>query len=133
MNLAVIGTGYVGLVSGACFADFGHSVTCVDTDADRIARLQRGEVPFYEPGLAEIVQRNAAAGRLRFTTSLGEAVEASLVIFLAVGTPESETGDADLSQVDAAAREIAAHMDELPGHRDQEHGAGRHRAPGCAS
>jgi UDPglucose 6-dehydrogenase len=111
MNLGVIGSGYVGLVSGACFADFGHSVICVDLDAARVERLKRGEVPFYEPGLAEIVQRNAAAGRLRFTTSMAEAVEASLVIFLAVGTPESETGDADLSQVDAAAREIAGHMD----------------------
>jgi UDPglucose 6-dehydrogenase len=111
MNLGVIGTGYVGLVSGACFADFGHSVLCVDTDANRVATLQRGEVPFYEPGLSEIVQRNAAAGRLRFTRSLGEVVEGSLVIFLAVGTPESETGNADLSQVDMAAREIAAHMD----------------------
>jgi UDPglucose 6-dehydrogenase len=111
MNLAVVGTGYVGLVSGACLADFGHSVACVDVDAERVERLNRGEVPFYEPGLAEMVQRNAAAGRLRFTTNLGEAVEASLVIFLAVGTPESDTGEADLSQVDAAALEIARHMD----------------------
>ncbi len=111
MNLGVIGSGYVGLVSGACFADFGHSVVCVDLDAARVERLKRGEVPFYEPGLAEIVQRNAAAGRLTFTTSLAEAVANSLVIFLAVGTPESETGDADLSQVDAAASEIATHMD----------------------
>ena len=111
MNLAVIGTGYVGLVSGACFADFGHSIICVDSDRGRIARLQNGEVPFYEPGVAEIVQRNAAAGRLHFTTSVAEAVQNSLVIFLAVGTPESGSGDADLSQVDAAALEIAAHMD----------------------
>jgi UDPglucose 6-dehydrogenase len=111
MNLAMIGSGYVGLVSGACFADFGHSVTCVDLDAARVERLRSGDVPFYEPGLAEIVQRNAAAGRLRFTTSLAEAVETSLVIFLAVGTPESESGEADLSQVDAAARAIAEHMD----------------------
>jgi UDPglucose 6-dehydrogenase len=111
MNLGMIGSGYVGLVSGACFADFGHSVTCVDLDAARVDKLKSGEVPFYEPGLAEIVQRNAAAGRLRFTTSLAEAVETSLVIFLAVGTPESETGEADLSQVDSAARAIAEHMD----------------------
>jgi UDPglucose 6-dehydrogenase len=107
----MVGTGYVGLVSGACFADFGHSVVCVDVSEDRIAKLQRGEVPFYEPGLTELVQRNAAAGRLRFTTSMAEAVESSLVIFLAVGTPESDTGDADMSQVDGAAREIAEHMD----------------------
>ncbi len=111
MNLAVIGTGYVGLVSGACFADFGHSVVCVDKDADRIEGLKRAQIPFYEPGLAEIVQRNAAAGRLRFTTSVAEAVEASLVVFLAVGTPETETGEADLSQVDAAASEIAGHLE----------------------
>ena len=111
MNLAVVGTGYVGLVSGACFADFGHSVVCVDKDAGRVERLQRADVPFYEPGLGEIVKRNAAAGRLRFTTSVAEAVEASLVIFLAVGTPGTEDGGADLSQVDEAAREIAAAMD----------------------
>jgi UDPglucose 6-dehydrogenase len=96
MNLGVIGTGYVGLVSGACFADFGHSVVCVDSDAGRIEQVTRGEMPFYEPGLAEIVQRNTAAGRLRFTTSIADAVDASLVIFLAVGTPEGETGAADL-------------------------------------
>jgi UDPglucose 6-dehydrogenase len=111
MNLAVIGTGYVGLVSGACLADFGHSVTCVDSDASRVDRLGRGEVPFYEPGLAEIVQRNAAAGRLRFTTSVTEAVDSALVIFLAVGTPQGPAGEADLSQIDAAAYEIAARLD----------------------
>ncbi len=111
MNLGVIGTGYVGLVSGACFADFGHSVICVDSDASRVDTLTRGEVPFYEPGLAEIVKRNAAAGRLRFTTSVAEAVDGALVVFLAVGTPQSDNGEADLSQVDAAAREIAARLD----------------------
>jgi UDPglucose 6-dehydrogenase len=111
MNLGVIGTGYVGLVSGACFADFGHSVVCVDKDAERVERLKQADIPFYEPGLAEIVQRNAAAGRLRFTTSAAEAIEASLVIFLAVGTPGTEEGGADLSQIDTAACEIAAGMD----------------------
>lgn len=111
MNLGVIGTGYVGLVSGACLADFGHSVICVDNDASRVESLTRGEVPFYEPGLAEIVKRNAAAGRLRFTTSVAEAVDGALVVFLAVGTPQSDSGEADLSQVDAAAREIAARLD----------------------
>ncbi len=111
MNLAMVGTGYVGLVSGACFADFGHSVICVDNDAGRVDALKRGDMPFYEPGLGEMVARNAHAGRLQFTTSMAEAVRSSLVVFLAVGTPESAQGAADVSQVDAAATEIAAHLD----------------------
>lgn len=110
MNLAMIGTGYVGLVSGACFADFGHSVCCVDSDPARVDALKRGEVPFFEPGLSEMVKRHAAAGRLCFTTSVGEAVDSALVIFLAVGTPEGPNGEADLSQIEAAAREIARHL-----------------------
>ncbi len=111
MNIAIIGTGYVGLVSGACFADFGHSVICVDTDASRVARLVAGEVPFYEPGLAELVQRNTSAGRLRFTTSTTDAVRDSLVVFLAVGTPETPGGAADLSQIAAAAANISTALD----------------------
>ncbi|MBA3884170.1 MAG: UDP-glucose/GDP-mannose dehydrogenase family protein [Acidobacteria bacterium] len=111
MNIAIIGTGYVGLVSGACFADFGHSVICVDADGSRVSRLEAGEVPFYEPGVAELVQRNAAAGRLRFTTETGSAVRASQVVFLAVGTPEGVNGAADLSQMASAAAAIAAHLD----------------------
>jgi UDPglucose 6-dehydrogenase len=111
MQIAVVGTGYVGLVTGACLADFGHTVTCVDSDPGRIARLRQGEVPFYEPGLPEIVLRNAAAGRLRFTTDVGSAVRASTVIFLAVGTPEGSDGEADLTQVLAAASSIAPHID----------------------
>ncbi len=111
MNLAMIGTGYVGLVSGACFADFGHSVVCVDSDGERVEQLRTGAIPFYEPGLAEMVARNVTAGRLRFTTSVAEAVEASLVVFLAVGTPDGQAGGADLSQVETAAREIAEHLD----------------------
>ena len=111
MNIAIIGTGYVGLVSGACFADFGHSVICVDSDASRIARLTAGEIPFYEPGLAELVERNTAAGRLTFTTDTRHAVRESLVIFLAVGTPEGADGAADLSQVGSAAASIAASID----------------------
>jgi len=111
MNIAIVGTGYVGLVSGACFADFGHSVVCVDLDAGRVGRLAAGEVPFYEPGLAELVQRNAAAGRLRFTTDTGEALRDALVVFLAVGTPETPGGAADLSQIAAAADSLAVALD----------------------
>lgn len=112
MNIAIVGTGYVGLVTGACFADFGFTVVCVDVDVARIARLRRGAVPFYEPGLAELVERNTTAGRLSFSTSVSDAVEASTVIFLAVGTPEGETGQPDLSQLASAAAAIAGHLDE---------------------
>jgi len=109
MRVAMIGTGYVGLVSGACFADFGHDVTCVDKDTGKIAALDKGEVPIYEPGLAELVAGNARAGRLKFATSLPEAVKAADAVFIAVGTPSRRgDGHADLSYVFAAAREIAA-------------------------
>ena len=111
MRIAVIGTGYVGLVSGACFADFGHDVTCADLDASRIDSLHRLEIPFYEPGLAEVVERNVAAGRLRFTTSIAEAVAPAAVIFLAVGTPEGKGGHPDLSQIVTAATSAAAHVE----------------------
>lgn len=109
MRVAMIGTGYVGLVSGACFADFGHTVTCVDTDAGKIAALERGEVPIFEPGLNELVHTNMREGRLAFTTRLPEAVASAEAVFVAVGTP-SRRGDgrADLTYVYAAAREIAA-------------------------
>jgi UDPglucose 6-dehydrogenase len=110
MKLAVIGTGYVGLVSGACFADFGHDVTCVDVDPARIDALHRFEIPFYEPGLAEVVERNVIAGRLRFTTDMAEAVAPAAVIFLAVGTPEGKGGHPDMSQVVAAATAAAPHV-----------------------
>lgn len=110
MKLAVIGTGYVGLVSGACFADFGHDVTCVDLDPKRIDALQRIEIPFYEPGLSEVVERNVVAGRLRFTTDIAEAVAPAAVIFLAVGTPEGQGGHPDLSQIVAAASAAAPHV-----------------------
>jgi UDPglucose 6-dehydrogenase len=111
MDIAIVGTGYVGLVSGACFADFGHAVTCVDTSQRRIDGLRAGVVPFYEPGLTELVERNAAAGRLRFTTDLGEVLRDATVIFLAVGTPQGENGQADLSQIEAAALEICSRLD----------------------
>ena len=110
MNIAVVGTGYVGLVTGACFAEFGVNVTCVDVDAEKIARLEKGEIPIYEPGLDQIVSKNVQAGRLRFTTDTRAAVEQSLVIFLAVGTPPKEDGSADLSFIESAARDVALHM-----------------------
>lgn len=112
MNIAIIGTGYVGLVTGACFADFGHAVVCVDNDASRIARLLCGEVPFFEPGLAELVQRNTSAGRLHFTADTRGAVRNSTVVFLAVGTPEGPGGAADLSQIASAAAAVAHELDE---------------------
>ncbi|HEX6841696.1 MAG TPA: UDP-glucose/GDP-mannose dehydrogenase family protein, partial [Stellaceae bacterium] len=108
MRIAVIGTGYVGLVSGACFSEFGVSVSCVDKDANKIARLQRGEMPIYEPGLDQLVESNARAGRLAFTTDLAAAVAGADAVFIAVGTPSRRgDGHADLSYVFAAAEEIA--------------------------
>src|SRR5690348_8180170 len=112
MRVAMIGTGYVGLVSGACFADFGHEVTCVDKDAGKIAALGRGEVPIYEPGLTAMVAANARAGRLKFTGDLAGAVKNADAVFIAVGTPSRRgDGHADLSFVYDAAREIAAALD----------------------
>ncbi len=112
MKLTMIGAGYVGLVSGACFADFGHTVVCVDKDSDRIARLNAGEIPIYEPGLDVVVATNRAEGRLSFSTDLPGAVAGADAVFIAVGTPSRRgDGHADLSFVEAAAREIAAALD----------------------
>ncbi|MGQ9368598.1 UDP-glucose dehydrogenase family protein [Azospirillum sp. ST 5-10] len=112
MRIAMIGTGYVGLVSGACFSEFGVHVCCVDKDAGKIERLQRGEIPIYEPGLDDLVARNVAAGRLSFTTDLGEAMAGVDAVFIAVGTPSRRgDGHADLSYVYGAAAEIARHLD----------------------
>ena len=111
MRIAMVGTGYVGLVSGVCFSDFGHDVVCVDLDPDKIAGLQAGEVPIYEPGLQALLARNASAGRLRFTTDLGRAMEGAAAVFIAVGTPTRRgDGHADLTYVMAAAAEIARAM-----------------------
>jgi UDPglucose 6-dehydrogenase len=110
MNICMVGTGYVGLVTGACLADFGMDVVCVDKDAEKIAALQRGEIPIYEPGLEEIVSRNERAGRLRFTTDLKAAIENALAIFIAVGTPPKADGSPDLTFVRQVAEEIAEHM-----------------------
>ena len=108
MRITMIGSGYVGLVSGACFADFGHSVTCVDKDERKIAALLDGRMPIYEPGLDELVAKNVAAGRLRFTTDIKEGVKDAEAVFIAVGTPSRRgDGHADLSYVHAAAKEIA--------------------------
>src|ERR1700693_4965869 len=109
MRIAMMGTGYVGLLSGACFADFGHQVTCVDKDGDKIASLRRGEIPIFEPGLDVLVASNVRAGRLDFTTDLTVPVAEADTVFIAVGTPSRHgDGHADLTYVYAAAREIAA-------------------------
>jgi UDPglucose 6-dehydrogenase len=112
MHVAVIGSGYVGLVAGACLAETGNDVTCVDVDADKIARLQRNEIPIYEPGLEPMVKRNQEEGRLTFTTDVGAAIRGSRVILIAVGTPPGEDGSADLKHVLAVAREVGHHMNE---------------------
>ena len=110
MHIAVIGSGYVGLVTGACFAEFGVDVTCVDVDAEKIERLSGGILPIYEPGLEQLVAKNTNAGRLRFTTDVKQGVEQALVIFLAVGTPPNPDGSPNLSYVESAARSVADHM-----------------------
>ena len=111
MRIAVVGTGYVGLVTGTCFANSGNTVTCLDINADKIARLNRGEIPIYEPGLAELVVRSAKAGRLLFTTDTATAIRAAQVVFLAVGTPPSADGSADLSSLWKVVDSIAPHLD----------------------
>jgi len=110
MNISIIGTGYVGLVTGTCFAEVGHNVVCVDCDAAKIAMLKAGGIPIYEPELKEIVEKNTAAGRLRFTTSTKEGVEASDIIFIAVPTPPLPDGSVDLSFIEGVARDIASAM-----------------------
>ena len=112
MRIAIVGSGYVGLVSGACFADFGHQVTCVDKDASKIAALQRGKIPIFEPDLDRLVQNNVKNGRLDFDTDLAGPVREADAVFIAVGTPSRRgDGHADLSYVYAASREIAAALD----------------------
>src|SRR6266508_3321988 len=110
-RIAVIGAGYVGLTTAACLADLGNQVTVVDIDADKIAQLERNHVPIYEPGMQELVERNASAGRLRFTTSYRDAVPGAEYAIIAVSTPEGEGGEADLSYIEAAASSIADAMD----------------------
>ncbi|RYZ94085.1 MAG: UDP-glucose/GDP-mannose dehydrogenase family protein, partial [Proteobacteria bacterium] len=110
MKVAVIGTGYVGLVAGVCFAETGNEVTCVDIDPNKVAKLQRGEPPIFEPGLEEMMKKNMAEERLSFTTNLAETVAKCSVIFMAVGTPSSEDGSADLTAVLKVVGDVATHM-----------------------
>ena len=110
MRISLIGTGYVGLVTGTCFAEVGHRVICVDCDANKVRMLQEGGIPIYEPGLEDLVKKNVAAGRLRFTTSTQEGVDGSEVIFIAVPTPPQLDGSVDLSFIEGVARDIAAAM-----------------------
>ena len=112
LKICMVGTGYVGLVSGACLADFGNVVVCVDIDAKRLEKIEQGIMPIYEPGLNELVERNHSAGRLLFTTDLGRAVEESLVVFSAVGTPMRDDGSCDLSDVFKVAEDISPHIKE---------------------
>ena len=110
MKICLVGTGYVGLVTGACFADLGHDVTCVDVVAEKVEKLRGGQIPIHEPGLEEVVQRGLEAGRLRFTTDLGEGVRNAQFIFICVPTPPAEDGSADLSHVEQAAVQITQHI-----------------------
>ena len=114
MRITLVGTGYVGLVTGACLAEYGNEVVCLDLDPGKIDLLKRGVIPIFEPGLEEMVRRNAAAGRLHFTTDIREAVEHGLIQFIAVGTPPGEDGSADLKHVLAAARAIAVLTGQTP-------------------
>jgi UDPglucose 6-dehydrogenase len=107
MDISIVGSGYVGLVTGACFADVGHNVICVDNDARKVETLQAGKVPIYEPGLEEVIHRNVSARRLRFSGSIQEGVDNSLIVFIAVPTPAQPNGDVDLSFIEKVAREIA--------------------------
>src|SRR5665213_3655058 len=112
MKITVVGTGYVGLVAGACLAENGNTVICVDKDQSKIATLEAGRMPIYEPGLEEIVRRNHVEDRLTFTTDLAAAVRASEIIFVAVGTPQGEDGSADLQHVLTVARDVGRAMNK---------------------
>jgi len=112
MKVSVIGTGYVGLVTGTCLAEVGNDVLCLDVDVNKINILKQGGIPIYEPGLEDMVKRNVAAGRLRFTTDVAESAKHGVIQFIAVGTPPDEDGSADLQYVVAAARAIGRNMEE---------------------
>jgi len=112
MNIAIVGSGYVGLVSGVCFAQIGHKVICVDIDEEKIKKLKKGKIPIYEPGLEDLLKKNLKNKRLTFTTSIQAATKKSTAIFIAVGTPSKKNGDADLTYVENVARQIAANMDD---------------------
>ena len=127
MNICMVGTGYVGLVTGACLADFGMDVTCIDKDETKIALLKKGVSPIYEPGLEELIHKNAQAKRLHFSTDIQEAVERALVIFIAVGTPPRADGSPDLSFIFQVAESIAGAHERLQGRRHEVDGPDRHR------
>ncbi len=128
MRIAMVGAGYVGLVSGACFADFGHHVVCIDKDLEKVAALGRGEIPIYEPGLTELVASNVNQSRLTFTDEIKAAVGNADVVFIAVGTPSRRgDGHADLSYVFAAAPRDRRCAFRIHDYRDEIDGAGRHR------
>ncbi len=110
MNICIIGTGYVGLITGTCFAEFGLNVTCADNDEKKLKSLKKGIIPFYEPGLEELLQRNIKANRVHFTTNIADAVDSSLVVFIAVGTPPRGDGSAEMKYVEGVAKEIAKHI-----------------------
>ena len=112
MKVSIVGTGYVGLVTGTCLAEVGNDVVCLDLDERKIGMLKQGQIPIYEPGLEDMVRRNQAAGRLRFTTDVAESAAHGVIQFIAVGTPPDEDGSADLQYVVAAARAIGQHMNE---------------------
>src|SRR3989338_4573530 len=112
MNIAIVGSGYVGLVTGVCPAEIGHKVICVDIDQEKINRLKLGKVPIYEPGLEELLKKNLKNKRLSFSASIKDATRKSTAIFIAVGTPSKKNGDADLTYVENVAREIAVNMDD---------------------
>ena len=116
MKICIIGTGYVGLVTGTCFAEIGHDVICVDNAPEKVKMLNSGQMPIFEPGLEEMVKRNAAAGRLKFTSSTKEGVEKSDVVFIAVPTPPQPDGSVDLSFMEKVSREIAEGMDIIDGY-----------------
>src|ERR1700744_6144380 len=110
MKICMVGTGYVGLVSGAGFSEIGNDVVCADVEASKVARLRQGEIPIFEPGLEELVRRNAGAGRLTFSDDVPASIASAQVIFVAVGTPPRSDGGADLSAVDAVAAAVAANI-----------------------
>src|SRR3989442_9228663 len=110
MRIAIVGTGYVGLGTGACFTDLGHEVACVDVDAEKVEKLRAGQIPFHEPGLEEVVARGLESGRLRFTTSLGEIMQGAQFAFICVQTPPADDCSADLSRLEREASHIAEHI-----------------------
>src|SRR4029453_12195411 len=124
MHITVVGSGYVGLVSGAGFADFGLNVTCVDCDEQKIRMLNEGSIPIYEIGLKEVIRQNVKNSRLSFSTDLRAAVQQSLVVFIAVGTPEGQDGEPDMSQVEAVACSLAEVFDDYKGIAPKTRGPG---------